>query len=182
MILVTPKQEMERKSEWFCGVKLFRSNFKVEWENSLWTKICFLASGFLFTCGNFTLIFKDFFDFLPLFFFRNGFPNSLLVRSRSSFCSVNENSLNCTSGLVLLCFVTSSNKNFSLYISSQLVQHFAWNLFDFSWLVLLDFVTQKIYQAIRMYSIRRCFTSAIFLINDVKKFYSSVEKMNPFLR
>ena len=23
VILVTPKQEMERKSEWFCGVKFF---------------------------------------------------------------------------------------------------------------------------------------------------------------
>ena len=30
VILVTPKQEMERKSEWFCGVKLCRSKFKVE--------------------------------------------------------------------------------------------------------------------------------------------------------
>ena len=30
VILVTPKQEVERKSEWFCGVNLFRSNFKVE--------------------------------------------------------------------------------------------------------------------------------------------------------
>ena len=30
VILVTPKQEMERKSEWFCGVNVFRSNFKVE--------------------------------------------------------------------------------------------------------------------------------------------------------
>ena len=30
VILVTPKQEIERKSEWFCGVYFFRSNFKVE--------------------------------------------------------------------------------------------------------------------------------------------------------
>ena len=59
-ILVTPKQEVERKSEWFCGVKFFRSKFKVEWENGVWTKIRFLASGFLFTCGNFTLIFTVF--------------------------------------------------------------------------------------------------------------------------
>ena len=35
MILVTPKQEMERKSEWFCGVNFFRSDFKVECENFL---------------------------------------------------------------------------------------------------------------------------------------------------
>ena len=40
-------------------------------------------------------------------FFRNGFPNSLIVRSRSIFCLDNENSLNCTSGLVLLCFSNS---------------------------------------------------------------------------
>ena len=57
MILVTPKQEVERKSEWFCGVNFFNSNFKVEWENSVWTKIRFLASGFLFRCGILTLIF-----------------------------------------------------------------------------------------------------------------------------
>ena len=31
--------------------EIFHSNFKVEWENGVWTKIRFLASGFLFTCG-----------------------------------------------------------------------------------------------------------------------------------
>ena len=147
---------MERKSEWFCGVNFFRSNFKVEWENGVWTKIRFLGSDFLFTCGNFTLIFtvfwffgSDFFlngfpnpftalsrpsflfelnfnfstvvffvhmrhfdiDFLFFFcffylIFLNGFLNSLIFHSRSSFfCLVNENSLNCTSGLALLCFL-----------------------------------------------------------------------------
>ena len=30
VILVTPKQEVERKSEWFCDVKFCHSNFKVE--------------------------------------------------------------------------------------------------------------------------------------------------------
>ena len=30
VILVTPKQEVEQKTEWFCGVKFIRSNFKVE--------------------------------------------------------------------------------------------------------------------------------------------------------
>ena len=34
-------------------------------------------------------------------------------------------------------FFTSSNRNCSLYLRSQLVPHFAWNLFDFSWLVSL---------------------------------------------
>ena len=85
MILVTPKQEVERKSEWFCGVKIFRSKFKVEWENGVWTKICFLASGFLFTCGNFTLFFTGFFNFLDRIFCLNGFHNPFIVRSRSSF-------------------------------------------------------------------------------------------------
>ena len=83
MILVTPKQEVERKKEWFCGVKFFCSKFKVEWENGVWTKIRFLASGFLFTRGNFTLI-LFFFDFLDCFFL-NGFLNPFMVRSRSSF-------------------------------------------------------------------------------------------------
>ena len=118
---------MEQKSEWFCGVKIFRSNFSVEWENGVWTKIRFLASGFLFTCGNFTLIFTVF-DILHrsfprmvflvhwfsvfyffIWFFRNGFPNSLMVRFRYSFCLVNESSLNCTSGLVPLCFFFNSS-------------------------------------------------------------------------
>ena len=84
MILVTPKQEVERKSEWFCGVKFFRSKFKVEWENGVWTKIRFHASGFSFTCGNFTLIFTVFW-FFGSDFFLNGFPNPFIVRSWSSF-------------------------------------------------------------------------------------------------
>ena len=84
MILVTPKQEIEWKSEWFCVVNFFLSNCKVEWENGVWTKICFLASGFLFTCDNFTLIFTVF-RFFGLHFFLNGFSNPLTVRSRSSF-------------------------------------------------------------------------------------------------
>ena len=48
----------------------------------------------------------DFQFFLNFYlnFLGNGFPNSLIVRSRSSFYLVNENSLNCTSRLVLLCF------------------------------------------------------------------------------
>ena len=68
VILVTPKHEMERKSERFCGVNFFRSNFKVEWENGVWTKIRFLGSGFLFICGNFTLIFTVFSIFWIGFF------------------------------------------------------------------------------------------------------------------
>ena len=44
------------------------SNFKVEWENCVWTKFRFLASGFLFTCGNFTLVFTVFLNFLDMIF------------------------------------------------------------------------------------------------------------------
>ena len=40
-----PKQVMEWKCEWFCGVKFFRI-FKVEWEYGVWTKIRFIGSGF----------------------------------------------------------------------------------------------------------------------------------------
>ena len=84
VILVTPKQEVERKSQWFCGVKFYYSNFKVEWENGVWTKIRFLASDFLFTCSNFTLIFTVFSIFW-IGFFLNGFPNSFIVHSRPFF-------------------------------------------------------------------------------------------------
>ena len=47
------------------------------------------------------------------------FFNSLIVRSMSGFCLVNENSLNCTSGLVLLGFFNSLylRSRFSFYIS-----------------------------------------------------------------
>ena len=51
----------------------------------VWTKFPFLASGFLFPCGILTLIFCFFFKFLSDFI-RNGFPNSFIIRSRSSFC------------------------------------------------------------------------------------------------
>ena len=42
------------------------------------------------------------FYFFNLILFGNGFSNSLIVRSWSSFCLVNKYSLNCTSRLVLL--------------------------------------------------------------------------------
>ena len=42
-----------------------------------------------------------------MIFFGNGFCNSLIACSMSSFCLDNENYLNCTSGLVLLCFFYS---------------------------------------------------------------------------
>ena len=67
-ILVTPKQEVKRKSEWFFGVNFFRSNFKVEWENGVWTKNRFLDSGFSFKCGNLNLTFTAFSIFWIGFF------------------------------------------------------------------------------------------------------------------
>ena len=85
MTLVTPKEEVEWKSEWFLRSKIFfRSKFKVEWENGVWTKIRFLASGFLFTCDNFTLIFTVFRCF-DLDFYLIGFPNPFIGHFSSSF-------------------------------------------------------------------------------------------------
>ena len=60
---------------------LFHSYFKSEWENGVWIKIRFLASVFLFTCGNFALNFTVFL----FIFFLNGFPNLFIVHSRPSF-------------------------------------------------------------------------------------------------
>ena len=71
----------------------------------LGTKFQILASGFLFTCGILTLIFCFFLNLLVCIFFGNGFPNSLIVLSRSSVCLVNGKILNCFSGFVLLYFL-----------------------------------------------------------------------------
>ena len=64
--LVRPKQEVEQKSEWFSGVK-FCSNFKIEWENGVWTKIRFLASGF----ANMRQFHFDFYCLFLIFLDRN---------------------------------------------------------------------------------------------------------------
>ena len=155
MILVTPKQEVERKIGWFCGVNFFRSNLKVEWENGVWTKIRFIGSGFLFTCGNFTLIFLVFSIFFGSDLFRNGFPNPFIVRSWSSF-------LFSQWKFFELCVRTCPVMFFyffcyvSLYLILPLFQHFAWYLFDFSRLVSLfshsaksDFEHQLLSRAIQ---------------------------------
>ena len=84
-IVVTTKQEVKRKSEWFCSVKFFHSNLEVQWENGVWTKIRFLASDFLFTYGNFTLIFTVFFQLFGSYFFLNCFSNPFVVGFRPSF-------------------------------------------------------------------------------------------------
>ena len=69
VILVTPKQEVERKSEWFCGLNFFCYKFKVEWENGVWTNIRFLARGFFVHMRQFHFDFYCFFDFLDRIFF-----------------------------------------------------------------------------------------------------------------
>ena len=132
-------------------VILRREITEVEWENGVWTKICLLANGYLFSCVNFTLILLYFW----IGFFLNGFRNPFIVHSSPSFllepnfsfslvvfcshvafwqwfsvfflnffhliflgmvfptysepvfCLVYKNSLNCTSGFVLLCFFIS---------------------------------------------------------------------------
>ena len=67
MILVTPKQEVERKSEWFCGVKFFLSKFKVVWENGGWTKFAF-SLVFFVHMRQFHFDFYSFFNFLDRIF------------------------------------------------------------------------------------------------------------------
>ena len=62
VILVPPKQEVERKSEWFCGVKFVHSNFKADWENSFEQK-------FAFSIVVFVHVRQFHFDFYCFFFF-----------------------------------------------------------------------------------------------------------------
>ena len=103
MVLVTPKQEVERKSEWFWGVNFFRSNPKVEWENGNRNSIS--RWGFFVHMRQFNFYFYCFFNFLIGFFFKMVFPIHSLFILGLVFCLVNESSLNCTSGIVLLCFL-----------------------------------------------------------------------------
>ena len=85
VILVTPKQEMERKSEWFCGVNFFRSSFKVEWGNGVWTKIRFLGIGFFCSHAAISLWFLLFFRLIGSDFFSKWFSNPFTAHSRPSF-------------------------------------------------------------------------------------------------
>ena len=68
MISVTPKEEVEQKSEWFCGVKLFALVSKYSEKRVFEPKFVFSLVVSLFTCGNFTLIFTVFFNFLDRIF------------------------------------------------------------------------------------------------------------------
>ena len=102
------------------------------------------------------LIFCFFFVFL-LIFLRNRFPNSLIVRSRSSSLLSQWKFFELYVRTCPAIFFTSSNKkNVSLYLILPPFQHFAWNLFDFSRLVSLfshsaksDFEHQLLSKAIQ---------------------------------
>ena len=125
VILITPKQEMQRTSEWFCGVNFLNSNldlwfftvffFSIFWKEFLNRFPCpfivhssprflfepnlFLASGFLFTWGILTLIFS--FLILSDYVLEMVFSiNSLSVLGLVFFYS--KNSLNCTSCYIFL--------------------------------------------------------------------------------
>ena len=77
----------------------------------------------------------DFLIFLKkcsVIFFEMVFSKSLIIRSRSNFLCSQRKFFEMYVRTCSAMFFTSSNKNFSLYLSSQLVQHFAWNLFDVS--------------------------------------------------
>ena len=63
----------------------FRFKFKVEWENGVWTKIRFLASGFFVHMRQFDFDFYCFFVFLDRIFFSMVFSHPFIVRARSSF-------------------------------------------------------------------------------------------------
>ena len=84
MILVTPKHQVERKSEWFCGVNFLSSNFKVIEETVLEQKFDFSLMVF-FHMRQFHFGFYCFFQFFGSDFFLNGFPNSFIVHSRPRF-------------------------------------------------------------------------------------------------
>ena len=73
------KKRVVLRSGIFCSV------LKVEWENGVWTKICFLARYFLITCGHFFFIFYCFSIFWIRCFFLNGFSISFIVHSMTSF-------------------------------------------------------------------------------------------------
>ena len=62
---------------------------------------------------NFDIYFLFFFLIFYLIFFKR-FSQFTHSPSGSFFCFVNENSLNCTSGLVLLCFFNSSSPSMIL--------------------------------------------------------------------
>ena len=61
VILAMSKPEVEPKNEWVCSVKCFNSKFTIEWENGVWTKFRFLASGSHAAISHWFLLFFQFF-------------------------------------------------------------------------------------------------------------------------
>ena len=68
MILVTPKQEVERKGEWFCGVNFFDLILKYSEKTVSEKKFAFSLVVFR-SHGQFHFDFYSFFDFLDRIFF-----------------------------------------------------------------------------------------------------------------
>ena len=75
---------MERKSERFWGVKLFRSNFKVNFKFQCLNKNLLSRLWFFVHMRQFHFDLYCFFNFLDRIFL-NIFPNSFVVHSRASF-------------------------------------------------------------------------------------------------
>ena len=97
--MVTLKQEVERKSKWFYGVKFFRSNSRVR--KRFLNKIRFLASGFLFTCSSFTCIFTVF-SFFGLDFFLDWIGKRCLLLECLKEGMLNEQILLCSKKILFL--------------------------------------------------------------------------------
>ena len=89
--IFTPRQEAERKSQLFSAVNDFHCNFKLEWENGVWTKVLLIDCDFLFSCGNLNSIFANVLYFLLAFFFYLVFPFHLLSMLGLGFCLVEKN-------------------------------------------------------------------------------------------
>ena len=137
MILVTPKQEVERKSEWFCGVKFFRSKFKEVRKRCL-NKNSLSRLWFFVHMRQFRFDLYCFFDFFGLDFL-NGFPNPFIVRFWSNFLFSQWNFFELYVRTCPAMFFLLRRTFFRLPIL-PLFRHFAWNLFDFSFFTLIFIV------------------------------------------
>ena len=73
------------KASRFAAWNFFALNLKWSEKTVFEQKFAFSLVVFLFTCGNFTLIFTVFSIFWIGFYFLNGFPNPFIVPSRPSF-------------------------------------------------------------------------------------------------
>ena len=105
VILVTPKQEVERKSEWFCGVIFFALDLKQSEKTVFERKFAFS----LVFCSHaaISIWFLLFFQFFGSDCYLNGFLNPFIVHFGPSF-------LNLTLGLMkqtLRTQIACSNKD-----------------------------------------------------------------------